>query len=152
MTPSLRHAVAGIALVAAATGACAQATTPVGLWKTIDDSTKKEKSLVRIVESGGVYSGRVEKILDAEAPKDAVCKDCTDERKDKPIVGMTIIRNMKQSADDKTSFDGGDILDPKDGKVYKSRMKLVDGGGKLDVRGYIGMPMLGRTQTWTRAE
>jgi len=81
-----------------------------------------------------------------------VCKDCTDERKDKPIVGMTIIRNMKQSADDKASFEGGDILDPKDGKIYKSRMKLVDGGGKLDVRGYIGMPMLGRTQTWTRAE
>lgn len=152
MTTSLRNTVLGIALVASATAACAQAASPVGLWKTIDDTTKKEKSLVRIVESGGVYTGRVEKIVDPEAVKDAVCKDCTDERKDKPIVGMTIIRNMKQNADDKTAFEGGDILDPKDGKVYKSKMRLVDNGAKLDVRGYVGVPMLGRTQTWTRAE
>ncbi len=152
MTVSLRNALIGLALAASAAAAVAQAASPAGLWKTIDDGSKKEKSLVRIVESGGVFTGRVEKILDPEAPKDAVCKDCTDERKDKPIVGMTIIRNMKQSADDKMAFEGGDILDPKDGKIYKSRMKLVDGGAKLDVRGYIGVPMIGRTQTWTRAE
>ena len=86
------------------------------------------------------------------APKDAVCKDCTDERKDKPVVGMTIIRNMKQSADDKTVFEGGDILDPNNGKVYKSKMKLVDNGSKLEVRGFVGISLLGRTQTWIRAE
>ena len=139
------------ALSIAAAGAHAQ-STPAGLWKTIDDNTKKEKSLVRIVESGGVYTGRVEKILDTTAPPDAVCKDCTDERKDKPILGMTIIRNVKQDPDDKGLFDGGDILDPNNGKVYSVRLKPIDNGARLDVRGYIGAPLLGRTQTWIRVE
>ena len=139
-------------LAGAAFGAAAQATSPAGLWRTIDDSSKKDKSLVRIVEANGVYTGKVEKIVDPDSPKDAVCKDCSDERKDKPILGMTIIRNMKQSGDDKTVFEGGDILDPNNGKVYKSKMKLIDGGSKLEVRGFIGISLLGRTQTWVRAE
>ena len=139
-------------LAGAALGAAAQATSPAGLWRTIDDSSKKDKSLVRIVEANGVYTGKVEKIVDPDSPKDAVCKDCSDERKDKPILGMTIIRNMKQSGDDKTVFEGGDILDPNNGKVYKSKMKLIDGGSKLEVRGFIGISLLGRTQTWVRAE
>ena len=118
MTLALRHGALGLALSLACGFALAQ-ETPAGLWKTVDDNTKKEKSLVRIVETNGVYTGRVEKVIDPDAPKDAVCKDCTDDRKDKPVLGMTIIRNMKQSADDKTVFDGGDILDPNNGKVYK---------------------------------
>ncbi|MEO6361729.1 MAG: DUF2147 domain-containing protein [Caldimonas sp.] len=152
MTPILRPFLLGLALLAAATATFGQASSPVGAWKTIDDATQKEKSIIRIVESNGVYSGRIEKLLDPDAPKDPVCKDCTDDRKDKPILGMTIIKNMKQSAADKAEFDGGEILDPNNGKVYKSKMKLVDNGAKLDVRGYIGVPMLGRTQTWVRAE
>ncbi len=139
-------------LAGTAFGAAAQATSPAGLWRTIDDSSKKDKSLVRIVETNGVYSGKVEKIVDPDSPKDAVCKDCADDRKDKPIVGMTIIRNVKASADDKDVFEGGDILDPNNGKVYRVKLKLIDNGSKLDVRGYIGTPMLGRTQTWVRAE
>ena len=95
---------------------------------------------------------KVEKLLDPDAPKDPVCKDCSDERKDKPITGLTIIRNVKQSADDKAVFDGGDILDPNNGKVYKLLLKPIDGGKKLEVRGYIGMALLGRTQTWVRVE
>jgi len=146
----LQAFIAGALLVASA---CAQAqSTPAGLWKTIDDGTKKEKSLVRIVESGGVYTGRVEKLLDPATPADAVCKDCTDDRKDKPIVGMTIIRNVKRDADDKGLYGGGDILDPNNGKVYKVRLKPIDNGARLEVRGYIGAPLLGRTQTWVRAE
>ncbi len=139
-------------LAGAALSAAAQATSPAGLWRTIDDSSKKDKSLVRIVEANGVYSGTVEKIVDPDSPKDAVCKECSDGRKDKPIVGMTIIRSVKQSADDKNVFEGGDILDPNNGKVYRVKLKLIDNGSKLDVRGYIGTPMLGRTQTWIRAE
>ena len=150
MTLALRHAALGLALALACGLAAAQAT-PAGLWKTVDDSTKKEKSLVRIVESGGVYTGRVEKVIDPDSPKDAVCKDCTDDRKDRPVVGMTIIRNMKASGD-KDVFEGGDILDPNNGKVYKAKLKLIDNGSKLEVRGYIGLPMLGRTQTWQRVE
>ena len=124
----------------------------MGLWKTIDDETKKEKSLVRISEAGGVFSGKIEKLLDPDAKPDAVCDKCTDERKDKPILGMAIIRNVKASADDATLWDGGEILDPNNGKVYKVRLQPLDGGKKLEVRGYIGAPLLGRTQTWDRVE
>jgi uncharacterized protein (DUF2147 family) len=142
----------GLVLTAAALVADAQSTSPVGTWKTIDDATKREKSLVRIVESGGVYSGRIERLLESTMAPDAVCKECTDDRKDKPVIGLLIIRNMKQSADDKTELEGGDILDPNNGKVYKAKMKLVDNGTKLEVRGFIGISLLGRTQTWIRAE
>ncbi len=146
-----RLLVAGV-LAGSAFAALGQAATPAGTWKTIDDNTKKDKSLVRIVESGGVYTGKVEKIVDPDAPKDAVCKDCTDERKDKPVLGMTILRGVKQNADDKAQYEGGDILDPNNGKVYRVRLKVVDNGARLEVRGFIGTPMLGRTQTWVRAE
>ena len=141
----------GFGLMFAASVALAQAASPAGVWKTVDDSTRKEKSLVRIVETNGVFTGKVERVIDPDSPKDAVCKECTDERKDQPIVGMTIIRNVK-AGDEKGVFGGGDILDPNNGKVYKVKLTLTDNGSKLDVRGYIGMPMLGRTQTWTRVE
>jgi uncharacterized protein (DUF2147 family) len=152
MTLTKKDLAVAFLLAGAAFAAAAQATSAAGLWRTIDDNTKKDKSLVRIVEANGVYTGKVEKIVDPDAPKDAVCKDCSDERKDKPILGMTIIRNMKQSGDDKTVFEGGDILDPNNGKVYQSKMKLVDNGAKLEVRGFVGISLLGRTQTWVRAE
>ena len=150
MTFSLRHAALGLALALASGVAAAQAASPAGLWKTVDDKTSKDKSLVRIVESGGVYSGKVEKVIDPDSPKDATCKDCTDDRKDKPVVGMTIIRNMKASGDDKAVWEGGDILDPNNGKVYRLRLKLMDNGRNLEVRGFIG-PFY-RNQTWQRVE
>jgi uncharacterized protein (DUF2147 family) len=137
------------ALSLAASLALAQAT-PAGLWKTIDDDTKAEKSLVRITDSGGVLTGKVEKILTDKA--DAKCVECTDERKDKPVQGMVILRDIKQDPSDKALWIGGDILDPNNGKVYKVRIKPADGGKKLEVRGYIGAPLLGRTQTWLRVE
>jgi len=146
------NAVLGLVLAGAAFAAAAQSTSPAGAWKTIDDATKKEKSVVRIVDNGGVYSGRIEKLLESTMAPDAVCKECTDDRKDKPVVGLLIVRNMKQSADDKSVFEGGDILDPANGKVYKAKMKLIDNGSKLEVRGFVGISLLGRTQTWIRAE
>jgi uncharacterized protein (DUF2147 family) len=130
--------------------ALAQAT-PAGLWKTIDDESKQEKSLVRISESNGVFSAKIEKIFDT-SKQDSKCDKCTDDRKDQPIVGLTILRGVKKNAGEADLWDGGDILDPNNGKVYKARLKPVDGGKKLEVRGYIGMPMLGRTQTWIRVE
>ena len=138
------------AALALAAGVAAAQSTPAGLWKTIDDATKAEKSLVRITDAGGVYTGKIEKILTDKT--DAKCTLCTDERKDQPVQGMTIVRNVKAAAGDDNLWDGGEILDPNDGKTYKVRMKLADGGKKLDVRGYIGAPMLGRTQTWIRVE
>jgi uncharacterized protein (DUF2147 family) len=138
-----------IAAVAVHAAAMAQAT-PVGLWKTIDDETKKEKSLVRIVDSGGALTGRIEKVLDPTAKPDDVCDKCTDERKGKPIVGLTIIRNAKADEADKALWTGGDITDPNNGKTYRLRLKPLDGGKQLEVRGYIG-PFF-RNQTWIRVE
>ena len=149
ITTTSRAAAIAWLLAAAALPAWAQ-STPAGVWKTIDDATGKEKSLVRIVETNGVYTGKVEKLLDPDSPKDATCKECKDERKDKPVLGMTIIRNVKASADDKTVFDAGDILDPNNGKVYRVRLRPFDDGKKLEVRGYLG-PFY-RNQTWLRVE
>jgi uncharacterized protein (DUF2147 family) len=130
-----------------ASAAFAQAT-PAGLWKTIDDDGKTEKSLVRISEAGGVFSGKIEKIFDP-AKQNAVCEECSDERKGKPVVGMQILRNLRQG-DDKGVWEGGEILDPNNGKTYRTRLKPIDGGKKLEMRGYIG-PFY-RTQTWIRVE
>ncbi len=157
MNRTLRRITSAVAVAAgsalAMPNAVAQtASTPVGVWKTIDDDSHKEKSLIRITETGGVLSGRIEKLLDPATPPDETCKACTDERKDKPVLGMTVIRNVKQNADDKAVWDGGDILDPNNGKVYKVKLKPIENGSKLEVRGYIGFSLLGRTQTWVRAE
>jgi uncharacterized protein (DUF2147 family) len=149
MKSRMMKMLSALLLCVASQVAMAQAT-PAGLWKSIDDKSKKERSLVRINEAGGVYSGRIEKLLDPDTKPDAVCEACTDERKGKPVVGMPLIRNVKQNADDKEVFDGGDITDPDNGKVYRVRLKPVDGGKKLEVRGYIG-PFY-RNQVWLRAE
>ncbi len=133
----------------AAVSAFAQ-MSPVGVWKTIDDSSGKEKSLVRIKEAGGVFSGTIEKLLDPTTKPDEVCEKCTDDRKDKPVLGMTIMRGVKQNADDPAVYDAGHILDPNNGKTYRVRIKPVDGGKKLEMRGYIG-PFY-RTQVWHRVE
>ncbi len=133
------------------TGFAFAQATPVGLWKTIDDKTKTERALVRITEAGGVLTGRIEKLLAADARPDAKCDKCEDDRKDKPVVGMEIVRGVKKS-DSEGLWDGGTILDSVEGKIYKVRMQPADGGKKLEVRGYVGMPMLGRTQVWIRVE
>ena len=138
------------ALIATA-GAVSAQNTPVGVWKTIDDKTNTEKAQVRVTETAGVLSARLEKLLAADAKQDAVCDKCTDDRKDKPLVGLEIMRGVKKS-DAENTWDGGTILDAAEGKVYKVRLQPTDGGKKLEVRGYVGMPMLGRTQTWIRVE
>ncbi len=125
-------------------------TTPVGLWKTIDDDGKTAKSLVRISEQGGTLVGSIDKLLDPNAPADSKCDKCTDDRKDKPVLGLQIIRGVKPDGDG--VWGHGEILDPNNGKTYRTRLKPVDGGKKLEVRGYIGAPLFGRTQTWVRAE
>jgi uncharacterized protein (DUF2147 family) len=139
-----------IATLFTAGAAFAQAT-PVGVWKNIDDKTKAEKAQIRITESGGVLRGVIEKLLAPDAKHDGVCDKCEDDRKDKPMVGLEIVRGVKKSDTDNL-WDGGTILDAAEGKVYKVRMQPVDGGKKMEVRGYMGMPLLGRTQTWIRVE
>ncbi|MBU3577940.1 DUF2147 domain-containing protein [Polynucleobacter sp. UK-Kesae-W10] len=116
-----------------------------GIWKTFDDDTQQPAAIVQISEKNGVYSGVILKILDPSAP--LVCDKCTDNRKGKPITGMEILTGLKKAGD---SYSGGLILDPDDGEIYRAEMKLKDQGSKLDLRAYIGIPLLGRTQTWIR--
>jgi uncharacterized protein (DUF2147 family) len=144
----MKNVLVALALGVAAQIASAQGS-PVGLWKTIDDDGKTEKSLVRITENGGVLTGSIEKVFDPSR-QTAVCDKCEDDRKNKPIVGLQIIRSVKQDAGDKALWSGGQVLDPENGKTYKTRLKPVEGGKKLEMRGYIGF--FYRTQVWVRVE
>lgn len=145
--PLIRAALAVVALCAVA-GAQAQ-MTPVGNWHSIDDKTGEIKSQIQISESDGVVSGRIDKLLRKEADQKAVCKECTDDRKDKPLLGLEIIRGAKK-VDGKDVWEGGHIVDPDSGTVYKLKMTPIEGGKKLEVRGFVGFALLGRTQTWVR--
>ncbi len=143
-----KHNLAGIVLMSAVTLASAQ-MSPVGLWRTISDSDGKATSEVRITESGGVLTGVVEKALVTSSEPN--CDKCTDDRKGKPKVGMQIIRDARKT-DGKDVWEGGSILDPGNGTVYKLKMTPTDGGKHLEVRGFVGVSLFGRTQTWVRAE
>ena len=124
--------------------------SPAGLWKNVDDASGKPTALIRITENGGELQGKIEKLFrPAQEDQNPKCVQCQDARKDQPILGMSILSGLKKDGD---HYDGGEILDPKNGKVYKAKLTLREGGRKLDVRGYIGMPMLGRSQTWSRQE
>jgi uncharacterized protein (DUF2147 family) len=143
----LKAAMTCIALLAAG-GAFAQ-MTPVGVWRSIDDKTGEPKAEIRIVDHGGALTGRIEKTLKKDSRPDAVCEECRDERKGKPIQGLEIIRNA-QKAEGKDVWENGRILDPENGREYTLRLTPVDGGRKLDVRGSFGP--FGRTQTWVRVQ
>lgn len=124
-------------------------SSPVGLWKTIDDSTGKARSLIRISDKNGELIATVEKgLLPSDSPND-VCDQCTGERKDKTLIGMVIMDGMKAKGD---VFEGGHILDPDNGEIYKCKIKLDSTGKKLEVRGFIGVSLFGRSQTWVREE
>lgn len=126
------------------------APTPAGLWRTIDDNTGQPRGLVRIREVNGRYEGKIEKGFpkpgENEPPR---CEKCDGERRNQPVLGMTILWGLTKQGDE---YQGGEILDPETGKIYRVRMKLIDGGKKLDVRGFIGISLLGRSQIWLREE
>ena len=123
--------------------------SPVGLWRNVDDKTGEAKAEIRIVESGGVLSGKLDKRLGKDIKPDDVCIECSDDRKGKPLVGLEIIRNAKK-AEGKDVWEGGKVLDPENGRDHTLRMTPVEGGKKLEVRGSIGP--FGRTQTWVRIQ
>lgn len=144
----MRLTVLAAVLAGSALSAMAQ-STPVGLWKTIDDKTGEVASEVRIVDNGGVLTGRIEKLLRKNVKQDAVCELCTDNRKNQPVLGLEIIRGAKK-ADDKAVWEGGKVLDPDDGKEYTLKLTPLEDGKKLQVRGYIAF--FYRTQIWVRAQ
>jgi uncharacterized protein (DUF2147 family) len=140
----------GMVLVVLYTTAHAAEPSPIGLWKTIDDNTGQPRGLVRIREVNGQYEGKVEKIFpkpDEETnPK---CEKCEGSRHSQPVIGMTILWGLTKQGDE---YQGGEILDPENGKVYRARMRFLDSGKKLDVRGFIGFSLFGRSQIWIREE
>lgn len=119
-----------------------------GKWKTIDDETKKPKSVVEIFKKeDGKYYGKVAQLL--IKPEDPNCSKCKDDRKGKPILGMEVIRGLKKS-DDGKEYTGGTITDPKNGKEYKCT--ITRDGNNINVRGYMGFSLLGRTQVWQKVD
>ncbi len=144
-----RHTlIATLSFTALASQALAQ-STPVGRWHSIDDETKEIKSEIVITDNGGVLTGRIEKLLRKGADQTRRCTECTDDRKDQPLIGLEIIRGAKK-VEGKDVWEGGQILDPENGKSYNLRLTPVEGGKKLDVRGSI--LFIGRTQTWVRVQ
>lgn len=141
----LRASIA-LSLVLASSAVLAQ-SSPVGLWRNVDDKTGETKAEIRITDSGGQLSGRIEKVLKKDGS--STCDQCTDDRKGQPIVGLEIVRGGKK-AEGKEVWEGGKILDPENGKEYRASYTPVDGGKKLEVRGYLGP--FWRTQTWQRAQ
>ncbi len=126
----------------------ADSASILGAWKTIDDGTGKPRSIVRISENAGVVEGAIEKVFpEPHENPNPLCDKCQGALKDKPILGMKIINQMKKHEDE---YKDGTVMDPDNGKIYKCKLWLEDGGKKLKVRGYIG-PLF-RTQTWLRIE
>ncbi|QGW80757.1 DUF2147 domain-containing protein [Variovorax paradoxus] len=144
----MKTTLAAIVLAAISATAMAQ-STPVGLWRNVDDKTGEAKAEIRIGEANGALIGRIEKSLRKDTKPDAICDECTDDRKGKPIAGLEIIRGGKK-AEGKDVWEGGKILDPENGKEYRASFTPVDGGKKLEVRGYLGP--FWRTQTWNRVQ
>jgi uncharacterized protein (DUF2147 family) len=122
--------------------------SPAGLWKTIDDRTHKARGTIRIFEENGVLTGRIESSFNP-AEWHEHCDKCSGDRKGAPVIGMVVMRGVTRHG---AEYDGGEILDPETGYVYRCKVALSDDGDKLMVRGYLGVSLLGRTQTWTRVE
>jgi uncharacterized protein (DUF2147 family) len=122
--------------------------SPEGWWKTIDDKTGKAKSIVHIEKAGDALTGAVEKLFrQPDEEQHPVCRECAGDRKDKPIEGMTILWGMRPA---KAGWENGSVLDPNNGKIYRCKLALSPDGQSLTVRGYLGISLLGRSQTWKR--
>ena len=137
-----------IALIGLSTRASAQNMSPEGHWRTIDDNTHQTKSIVAIRIVNGEAEGAVEKVFVPPAKEEAPhCDGCPGEFAGKPIVGMRIMWGLKKSGDEWTE---GRVFDPDAKKTYRCKVRVVDAGRKLEVRGFIGFSLIGRTQTWVR--
>ncbi|MET4231564.1 DUF2147 domain-containing protein [Bradyrhizobium sp. 482_C4_N1_1] len=131
-------------------GAWAENTSPVGLWRNIDDVSGKPRALIRVTESNGIVQGKIEKVFPAPSEdRNPKCEKCEGALKDAPVIGLIILSGLKKDGDE---YSGGKILDPDNGKVYSSKIQLTDGGQRLNVRGFVGVSMLGRSQIWVRQE
>jgi uncharacterized protein (DUF2147 family) len=121
-------------------------STPAGLWKTIDDRTGQPRGFVRIYEEHGLLFGKIEGTVKPSEAKEH-CRLCRDERRGQPVIGLVVIRSLKKQGEE---YSGGDILDPENGTVYRCKLRLLDEGKRLLVRGYVVLPLFGRSQIWIR--
>ncbi|MFN7573320.1 MAG: DUF2147 domain-containing protein [Betaproteobacteria bacterium] len=147
LVPALASIAAGLSL-----SATAQSANPAGLWRTIDDASGKPRAEVRITVADGTAEGRVVRSLVAGEKPDARCDKCSDARKGQPIIGMAMLTGLRQDAGDPRVWSGGEILDPDNGTVYRARIELSPDGREMQVRGFVGIALFGRTQVWQRAE
>lgn len=131
-------------------GLWAQAS-PLGLWQTYDDKSGQAQSMVRISEAGGQLRGTIERIMDPSKAEKR-CSECSGAKRDKPLVGLAVIEAVPTKPIEGLTWSGGEILDPKTGQTYRVRLHLADGGRVMEVHGYVGVPLLGRTQVWRRAD
>ena len=122
--------------------------TPLGRWRSIDDATGKPKAVIKVFEAGnGTLSAKIVQLIDTSDGPNPLCDDCSGSRRNQPILGMTIAWGLKRQG---KAWGGGRILDPENGKEYSVKMTPLAGGRKLEIRGYLGVALLGRTQTWLR--
>jgi uncharacterized protein (DUF2147 family) len=122
--------------------------SPVGRWQTVDDATGKAKSIVQIREENGKFYGAIETLFDPPVPH-PTCYLCTGDLRDRPLVGLQVLSGFVQIG---SQWSGGQVLDPESGKIYRASLTIEDAGKKLRLHGYIGIPLLGRTEHWQRAQ
>ncbi|WP_287495851.1 DUF2147 domain-containing protein [Pandoraea sp. CB10b_02] len=144
--PWRRLGAAAILCASACAAVAADLISPVGVWRIVDE-TGDPKALITITEKDGEYVGALSKSLGRPDGLERRCTECTDWRKGMKLQGLQIIRGLRKDGDE---YTGGKILDPDSGSEYSVKVKVVDGGRKLEVRGYFGISLLGRTQVWLR--
>ncbi|HWG11306.1 MAG TPA: DUF2147 domain-containing protein [Rhodanobacteraceae bacterium] len=143
-----RSALLALALLLPSLQALAADDSPVGTWTQVDDKTGKPKSIIEISTApDGTLQGVVKTVIFSDQGPHPICEECDGTRHNQPVEGMTIMWGVRKDDD---VWDGGQIIDPKNGKTYKVKLSLTDGGKKLDVHGYIGFSLLGRSQVWIR--
>lgn len=144
----LRRSLAVFALLCLLPLAAQAQNTPLGRWRSIDDATGKPKAVIEVSEAGnGTLSAKIVQLIDTSDGPNPLCDACSGVRYNKPIVGMTIAWGLKPQG---KIWVGGRILDPENGKEYSVKFTPVAGGKRLEVRGFLGVALLGRTQTWLR--
>jgi uncharacterized protein (DUF2147 family) len=124
--------------------------TAAGLWEQVDEKSGKAESWFRISEKNGVYIGQIVKTFPkpGEEPADKwLCGKCEGEERNQPVIGLALIKGMQRTG---LKYENGTIMDPRDGSVYRALMELSPDGQKLEVRGYLGIALFGRSQTWNR--
>ena len=124
--------------------------SPIGRWKTVNDATGEVQGIVAIHEENGTLIGTIEQILERDVPgPNPACIYCEGDLKNHPLIGLQVVWGLKK---DSERWSGGQILDPHNGGIYRCYVAVVPGGKKLKVRGYMGIPLLGRTLYWERVE